>query len=92
MRKLIAAVGVLMALAAGQAHAGEPNPLIASGITTGPHVLDHLKATNGMRPQPVVGSVRRTGHFTNPFTHKARYTQKVLNPATGHVGTMKFRR
>lgn len=41
---------------------------------------------------PVVGSVQRKSHFTNPFTHKAKYTNTVYNPVLGQFGTNKFRR
>ena len=44
------------------------------------------------RLHPVIGSVQRTGHFTNPFTHKSKYTGVVYNPLNGSFGTQKFRR
>lgn len=95
MRKMVAAVAVLVALTAGTADAGEPHHLIHAGVNTAPRPLDYLgvhPTPSGTRLQPVVGSVRRSGHFTNPFTHKAKYTQMVYNPLTGHFGKMKFRR
>ncbi|AWM41181.1 hypothetical protein GobsT_02080 [Gemmata obscuriglobus] len=42
--------------------------------------------------QPIVGSVRRTSHFTNPFTHKAKYSYGTYNPISGQFGTGVFRR
>jgi hypothetical protein len=44
------------------------------------------------RLQPVVGSIQRTGRFTNPFTHKTKYTATAYNPTLGTFGTTKFRR
>ena len=43
------------------------------------------------RLQPVVGSIQRTSRFTNPITHKSKYTGTVYNPALGSFGTRTFR-
>lgn len=42
--------------------------------------------------QPIVGSVQRTSHFTNPITHKAKYSYGTYNPVAGQFGTGTFRR
>lgn len=44
------------------------------------------------RLHPVVGSVQRTSHFANPFTHKAKYSSVNYNPVLGSFSTQKFRR
>ncbi len=41
---------------------------------------------------PVVGSVHRTGHFTNPITHRTKYSDTVYNPVLGQFGLRTFRR
>jgi hypothetical protein len=43
------------------------------------------------RLQPVVGSVQRKSHFTNPFTHKAKYTNVMYNPILGTFSKQKYR-
>jgi len=40
---------------------------------------------------PVIGSVQRTSHITNPFTHKAKYSSVNYNPILGTFGTQKFK-
>jgi hypothetical protein len=44
------------------------------------------------RLQPVIGSIQRTSHFTNPFTHKAKYTGTVYNPLAGTFSAKTYRR
>jgi len=43
------------------------------------------------RLHPVVGSIQRTSHFTNPFTHKAKYSSVMYNPVLGSFAKHKFR-
>jgi hypothetical protein len=43
------------------------------------------------RVQPIIGSTQRVSHFTNPITHKAKYTSKTYNPILGTFGKQKFR-
>ena len=43
------------------------------------------------RLHPVVGSIQRTSHFTNPFTHKAKYSSVMYNPVLGSFSKHKFR-
>ncbi len=40
---------------------------------------------------PVVGSVKRSGLFVNPFSGRTRYTGKAYNPTTGRFGKYHFR-
>ena len=79
MKKIIAAV-VLMLLAAPAVHAQNPISVYSPNRET------------ATRLQPVVGSVKQKSHFTNPFTHKAKYTGVVYNPTLGNFGTQKFRK
>lgn len=41
---------------------------------------------------PVIGSAVRTGHLTNPFTGRTRYTESVFDPTTGRFSKEHFRR
>ncbi len=90
MRKMVAAVAVVMALAAGTASAGDPLTA-GSGGTRIIENLSGVSVPSVTRLHPVIGSVKRTGHFTNPITQKAKYTQTVLVPQTGTFGKMKFK-
>jgi hypothetical protein len=90
MRKLLIAAAAIMVLGSGSARAGGPFDLVGGGG----RIIDGLSGRPSAAPvrlQPVVGSVQRTGHFNNPFTHKAKYTKMVYNPLTGHFGRMKFK-
>jgi hypothetical protein len=105
MRKLLAAVVVALAAAptvlAGDLNPG-PSPLSVlerspsgGGSTVRTATIDSRSGTvvpAATRLHPVIGSLHRTGHFTNPFTHKTKYTATVYNPALGTFGTQKFRR
>jgi hypothetical protein len=89
MQKLFAAVAVVL-LASATASAGDP---LRVG-TGGNRVIENLSGysvPSVTRLHPVVGSIQRHGRFTNPFTHKAKYTQMVYNPNLGTFGRMKFR-
>ena len=90
MRKLIAVMAlavVLFAAGAQTARAGSPYVRTA---TIDPRSGQPVSVVT--RLQPVVGSVQRTSHFTNPFTHKAKYTNSVYNPVFGTFSTQKFKR
>jgi hypothetical protein len=94
MRTFTIAVVVLLAgvVGAPAARAGDPfanhGPFVrTAAINTRGEVVPTVT-----RLHPVIGSLQRTGHFTNPFTHKARYTGTVYNPMLGTFGTQKFRR
>jgi hypothetical protein len=106
MKKLVAAA-VLALVAAPTVRAADmnwfgPSPLsVLNGSSSGggPTVrsatIDPRSGTvvpAVTRLHPVIGSLQRTGHFTNPFTHKTKYTGTVYNPALGTFGTQKFRR
>ncbi|MBP3958616.1 hypothetical protein J8F10_25495 [Gemmata sp. G18] len=92
---LIAALVTLVF--AGTASAGglSPSKVGTRGTTTRTAVVD--PRGGGFVPaaaklQPVIGSVQRTGHFTNPFTHKSKYTGTVYNPLSGQFSKQTFRR
>jgi hypothetical protein len=85
MRKLICAL--VLVLAAGEVKADWPT------VRTG--ALDprtHAAVAAPARLQPVVGSVKQTSHFANPFTKKARYSAVTFNPVSGTFGKTKFKR
>ncbi|HEY1187266.1 MAG TPA: hypothetical protein VGE74_06390 [Gemmata sp.] len=86
-------VAVLL-LAAGEAHAGgwlrPKNRTTAPTATIAPRSATPIPVVAKL--QPVVGSVQRTGHFTNPLTHKAKFSNTVYNPISGQFGTNVFRR
>jgi hypothetical protein len=105
MRNIVAAVALALATAP-TARAADlnwgPSPLSALDRSTtgaGPTIrtatIDSRSGTvipTTTRLHPVIGSLQRTGHFTNPFTNKTKYTGTVYNPALGTFGTQKFRR
>lgn len=93
MRKFLAVALVVFASAAGSqtAHAGE---LLANRLP-GLRAVAISPREPGpavTRLHPVVGSVQRTGHFTNPITHKAKHSVLMYNPTAGTFGTHTFRR
>jgi hypothetical protein len=61
-------------------------------VRTATHDLRGNVVPGVARVQPVIGSVQRTGHFTNPFTHKTRYTGTVFNPLNGTFGKQTYKR
>jgi hypothetical protein len=95
MRKFTGAVVMVVLASAAAAPRARAGDLFANH---GPFVRTAALNTRGdvvpavTRLHPVVGSLQRTSHFTNPFTHKARYTGTVYNPLLGTFGTQKFRR
>ena len=92
MRKLIALVALVVA---GSQTASAGSPWAHGGPTVRTATINPLSGTPvavTTRLQPVVGSVQRTSHFSNPFTHKAKYTGTTYNPVLGTFGTQKFRR
>lgn len=91
--KYVLIAAVLLVLGAGAASAGEGRSargLFARTATVAPRSASPIPVVAKL--QPVVGSVQRTGHFTNPFTHKAKYANTVYNPVSGQFGTSVFRR
>jgi hypothetical protein len=95
MRKMLFGL-VMLAAAAGRADAGLPvfpptydaqsgrfGPTGRNPITLDP--VTHPKF------QPVVGSVTRTHHFANPFTHRARYAGDAMEPSSGRLFRYKFK-
>jgi hypothetical protein len=91
MKRIFVAVVLMLLLvsSANRAEAGNRKLFARSAV---------INSRTGMpipvttRLQPVIGSVQRTSHFANPFTHKARYTSTVYNPVLGTFGNYKFRR
>ena len=55
-------------------------------------LLESRSGPTVARLHPVIGSTQRTGHFTNPFTHRTGYSETVYNPVFGNFGTLRFRR
>ncbi len=105
MRKVVAVVALALMAGAGSsqpARAADGNTF--AGVTMfppapGPTVRTAtINSLSGQpisvvtRLQPVVGSVQRTSHFSNPFTHKAKFSGVTYNPVLGTFGTQKFRR
>ena len=91
MRKLIALVALVVA-GAQLAHAGSPGAHRGPTVRTATiNPISGAPVSVTTRLQPVVGSVQRS-HFSNPFTHKAKYTGTTYNPVLGTFGTQKFRR
>ncbi|MBY0459208.1 MAG: hypothetical protein K2V38_17905 [Gemmataceae bacterium] len=94
MRALLVVAVVLAVAAVAEA---KPMPPSFPPPPTSP--LAVLLPGSGLRPapttttlQPVVGSVQRTGRFTNPFTHKSKHTGTVYNPVLGQFTRTNFRR
>jgi hypothetical protein len=90
-------VAVVLVLLAG---AADPQTLQAGDLLAnhGSYIRTATVNTRGdvvpavTRLHPVIGSVQRTGHFTNPFTHKAKYSGVTYNPLQGTFGTQTFKR
>ena len=73
----------------------------AGGASAGPTSFAGINFPSGgapaprssvARPQPVVGSVQRTGRFSHPHTGRTKYTGTAYNPVTGRFGAYTFRR
>jgi hypothetical protein len=95
MRTMLFGVVVLVA-AAGRADArwpvfpptydaqnGRPAPAGRNPITLAPTAPPMF--------QPVVGSVSRTHHFSNPLTGRAKSAGTALDPSTGRLFRYKFK-
>ncbi|VTS03204.1 unnamed protein product [Gemmata massiliana] len=96
MRRALIAMLVTLVFV-GTASAGGWSPLKgnARGTTARTAVVDPRSGgvvSANARLQPVIGSVQRTGHFTNPLTHKSKYTGTVYNPLSGQFSKQTFRR
>ena len=89
MKKWILAAVAVASLAAEAGAWGEPNHPFAHTAVPIPTTGAVFEAAR--RPQPVVGSVRRTGRFANPFTHRAKYEKTVYLPLQGTFGKMQFK-
>ena len=91
MKRVIIAV-LVQALVAGHVNAAGWSK---TGTTVPTATITPQRATPVpvcAKLQPVVGSVQRTSHFTNPFTHKAKYSYGTYNPVSGQFGANTFRR
>ncbi|AMV22768.1 hypothetical protein VT84_00050 [Gemmata sp. SH-PL17] len=96
MRRALIATLVMLVFV-GTANAGGWSPLKGStrGTTARTGFVDPRSGgvvSANATLQPVIGSVQRTGHFTNPFTHKSKYTGTVYNPLSGQFSKQAFRR
>src|SRR5262245_65488068 len=99
MRNVLGAVAVAL-ITVPAVRADEPFSITgAAPVTRGPTVRQATRDPYSgtavpavTRLHPVIGSVQRTSLFTNPLTHKARYTGLVYNPLLGSFGTQKFKR
>ena len=92
MRKCIALVALVVA-GSQTAHAGSPGAHHGPTVRTATiNPLSGAPVSVVTRLQPVVGSVQRTSHFSNPFTHRAKYSGVTYNPVHGTFGTQKFKR
>ena len=95
MRKLLFGL-VVLAGAAGRAEAGWPvfpsNYDAQSGryAPTGRNPIT-LAPVTYPKFQPVVGSVTRTHHFSNPLTGRAKYAGDALDPSSGRLFRYKFK-
>lgn len=105
MRKVVAVVALALMAGAGSsqtARAADGNTF--AGVTMFPPAPGPTVRTATINPrtgtptsavtrlQPVIGSVQRTSHFSNPFTHRAKYSGVTYNPVHGTFGTQKFKR
>ncbi len=91
MRKVVAAVAVALVIVVASsqtAHAGS-SPIVRTA-TIDPRSGTPIPVVT--RLQPVVGTVQRTSHFSNPITHKARFRSVNYNPVLGTFDTQKFHR
>lgn len=92
VKRVMMAVLVQLAVAA-HAHAGgwaKPTPVVVPSATISPRSATPIPVCAKL--QPVVGSVQRTGHFTHPINHTAKYSYATYNPVSGQFGTGVFRR
>jgi hypothetical protein len=94
MRRFAVVALVLMASASSQtARASD-----VLGVPHTPNLRPVIASPRGevvpqvTRLHPVIGSVHRVGHFTNPFTHKAKYSSLSYNPLLGSFSTQTFKR
>ena len=104
MRKVVAVVALALMAGAGSSQPARAAESSFAGVTMfppapGPPVRTAtINSLSGQpisvvtRLQPVVGSVQRTSHFSNPFTHRAKYSGVTYNPVHGTFGTQKFKR
>ncbi|QJW95986.1 hypothetical protein [Frigoriglobus tundricola] len=107
MRKVLAVAVLVLAAQGPAVRAGDSSPFggtplfpfvknspAAPGMTVRTPYLNTRTggpASTVTQLQPVVGSIQRTSRFTNPLTHKAKYTRTTHNPALGGLGTQTFR-
>lgn len=95
MRRFAVVALVLIASAVGSQTARASDVL---GVPHTPQIRPIISSPRGdvvpavTRLHPVIGSVQRTGHFTNPITHKTKYSALMYNPLSGTFGTQKYRR
>ncbi len=104
MRKVVAVVALALMAGAGSSQTARAAESSFAGVTMFPPAPGPTVRTATINPrtgaptsaitrlQPVIGSVQRTSHFSNPFTHKAKYSGVTYNPVLGTFGTQKFKR
>ena len=104
MRKVVAVVALALMAGAGSSQTARAAESSFAGVTMFPPAPGPTVRTATSNPrtgtptsavtrlQPVIGSVQRTSHFSNPFTHRAKYSGVTYNPVHGTFGTQKFRR
>ena len=104
MRKVVAVVALALMAGAGSSQTARAAESSFAGVTMFPPAPGPTVRTATINPrtgtptsavtrlQPVIGSVQRTSHFSNPFTHRAKYSGVTYNPVHGTFGTQKFRR
>lgn len=107
MRRILAAVAVVLVGAVGRAdakwphhQAPRPAPNPTPGFVPGAAGRLSFAGVPGLGAPvatraalgPVIGSERRTGHFVHPVTGRTRYTGTEYNPLTGRFGTYHVRR
>ena len=104
MRKVVAVVALALMAGAGSSQTARAAESSFAGVTMFPPAPGPTVRTATINPrtgtptsavtrlQPVIGSVQRTSHFSNPFTHRAKYSGVTYNPVLGTFGTQKFRR
>ena len=104
MRKVVAVVALALMAGAGSSQTARAAESSFAGVTMFPPAPGPTVRTATINPrtgaptsavtrlQPVIGSVQRTSHFSNPFTHRAKYSGVTYNPVLGTFGTQKFKR
>lgn len=104
MRKVVAVVALALMAGAGSSQTARAAESSFAGVTMFPPAPGPTVRTATINPrtgtptsavtrlQPVIGSVQRTSHFSNPFTHRAKYSGVTYNPVHGTFGTQKFKR